>query len=280
MKKIFLLLFLAFFSILANAYDAFIDGIYYNLNTGTQVAEVCSGDNNYTGDVVIPSWVTYNDNKYQVTIIGEEAFLNSKITSIFIPNSINKIGNNAFQGCENLTSVNISDLAAWCRINFENYRYSSFSSNPLKYAHHLCLNGEEIKDLVIPDSVTSIYQAAFYGCQGLESVTLPNNVYTIGDFVFYGCTNLAFVDISSTVNNIGYQAFEGCKNLSYVNISDLAAWCKIYFRFRYGYDISSTSNPLFYAHRLYLNGEEIKDLVIPDNVTSIREQTFLLCQSI
>ena len=196
MKKIFLFLFLAFFSILANAYDAFIDGIYYNLNTGTQVAEVCSGDNNYTGDVVIPSWVTYNDTKYQVTIIAEEAFLNNNnLTSIFIPKYINKIGNNAFQGCENLTSVNISDLAAWCRINFENYRYSSFSSNPLKYAHHLCLNGEEIKDLVIPDSVTSIYQAAFYGCQGLESVTLPNNVHTIGDFVFYGCTNLDFVDI-------------------------------------------------------------------------------------
>lgn len=84
---------------------------------------------------------------------------------------------NIFNGCTNLSSVNISDISAWCKIDF--------NSHPLGLAHHLYLNGEEVKELVIPNDVTNIPYAAFYGCHGLTSVTIPNNVEDVGYWAFY-----------------------------------------------------------------------------------------------
>lgn len=95
------------------------------------------------------------------------AFYNcSRLTSVTIGNGVKSIGNDAFWGCDGLTSVNISDLSAWCKISF-----SGSSSNPLYYAHKLYLNGALVKDLVIPNDVTSIGKFAFFGCSGLTSVT-------------------------------------------------------------------------------------------------------------
>ena len=149
-----------------------------------------------------------------VTSIGEGAFLTCNgLTSVTIGNSVTTIGRQAFSGCNGLTSVHISDLKAWCGIEFLDY-----SSNPLNCAHHLYLNGVEIKDLVIPNSVTSIGSSAFSGCSGLTSVTIPNSVTSIGSYAFYGCSNLTSVTIGSSVTSIGSSAFWGCCGLTSVTI--------------------------------------------------------------
>lgn len=281
MKKLFLFSLLVFIPSLASAYDVMIDGICYNLNSKTQEAEACGVDSLLSGDVIIPSIVSDGMQLYHVTSIGEKAFYKNKnLTSIDIPITINKIGDNAFVGCDSLSSVYISDLAAWCRINFVNYRDSSYGSNPLKLAPHFYLNGEEIKDLVIPEDVGAISDGAFYGYQGLETVTISETVSKIGVYTFCNCSNLTSVYIPSSLNFIGYQAFYRCEKLSFVNISDVAAWCRINFQTRYGYYIDHQSNPLYYAHHLYMNGEEIKDLVIPDGVTSIHDIAFILCEGL
>ena len=138
-----------------------------------------------------------------VTSIGKCAFEScSGLTSVTIGNSVKSIGDGAFDACFDLTSVHISDIAAWCNIDFEDY-----ASNPLFYAHHLYLNGEEVKDLVIPNSVTSIGDYAFDGCSGLTSVTIPNSVTSIGGAAFYGCSGLIFVNIGNSVTSIGAYAF-------------------------------------------------------------------------
>ena len=146
-----------------------------------------------------------------VTSIGSSAFRYcSGLTSVTIGNSVTSIGSYAFEYCSGLTSVHISDIAAWCNIDFgSNY------SNPLEFAHHLYLNGEEVKDLVIPNSVTSIGGYAFEGCSGLISVTIPNSVTSIGEWAFFGCSGLTSVTIPNSVTSIGSSAFYDCnlKNL-------------------------------------------------------------------
>ena len=184
-----------------------IDGINYELNAEARQATVIKKSSGaYSGEVVIPESVKYYGTAYSVTSIGESAFYYcsfltsvtipnsvtsivesafykcSRLTSVTIPNSVTSIGDRAFYDCSFLTSVYISDIAAWCKIDFEND-----DSNPLSYAHHLYLNGEEVKDLVIPNSVTSIGNYAFYYCKFLTSVTIGNSVTSIGYCAFEDC---------------------------------------------------------------------------------------------
>lgn len=217
-----------------------IEGIYYELISKAKQATV-KGAVSTSGSVVIPASVFYEGVEYSVSSIGSEVFKGRSLTSVTIPNSVTSIGENAFQGCSGLTSVHISDIAAWCRISF-----GSGYANPLNCAHHLYLGDEEIKDLVIPNSVTGIERCAFWGCSGLTSVNIPSSVTSIGSSAFYGCSGLTAV-----------------------HISDIGAWCKISF--------VQSSNPLSLARHLFLNGEEVKDLEIPNSVTSIGSSAFYGC---
>ena len=95
-----------FFSISASAYDVTVDGIYYDI-FGTTVT-VTSGLKKYSGYIVIPESITYNNSKYSVTSIGYRAFEDcTALTSVTIPNSVTSIGSKAFYYCSGLTSVTI-----------------------------------------------------------------------------------------------------------------------------------------------------------------------------
>ena len=184
-----------------------ISGINYDLDAETKQATVIKkSSGEYSGSIVIPESVEHEGTAYSVTSIGGYAFDEcSGLTSVTIPNSVTSIGDGAFQKCSGLTSVHISDIAAWCNIDF--------GDNPLYYAHHLYLNGEEVKDLVIPNSVTSIEGSAFSGCSGLTSVTIPNSVTSIGKRAFGYCSGLTSVTIGSSVKSIGVWAFCDCPEL-------------------------------------------------------------------
>ncbi len=151
-----------------------------------------------------------------ITSIGYRAFYGCRgLTSITIGNSVTSIGNNAFEHCSSLQSVHISDLEKWFKIAFNNS-----GSNPLSYAHHLFLNGNEIKDLVIPNSITSIGAYTLSGCSYLKSITIPNSVITIGNGAFTGCSALTSIKIPNSVTSIGRSAFWNCTILSSVTIGN------------------------------------------------------------
>ena len=145
-----------------------------------------------------------------ITSIGKWAFNNcSSIQSVNIPSTVTSIGENAFNGCTSLTSVHITDLIAWLEISF-----GGASANPLNTSHHLYLNDEEIKDLVIPNKITSVKRYAFFNCIGLTSVTIGNSVTSIDDGAFNGCSNLNHVIIGDNVTAVGSRTFNNCKSLT------------------------------------------------------------------
>ena len=121
-----------------------------------------------------------------VTSIAHGCFFGfKKLQTINIPISITKIGSQAFDGCNALKRVDITDVAKWCYIDFTYYH-----SNPLYYADNLYLNNEKVTDLVIPESVSEIKDYAFSGCTSIEKMYIPNSVKLIGEHTFFKCENL------------------------------------------------------------------------------------------
>ena len=227
-----------------------IDG---NVTTiGNAAFKYCKG--------IISIWLPYS-----LTSIGAEAFYGaSNLQSVSFNSSSLSIGADAFKNCAKLNKVNLqtgNSIAAWCGYNFANAY-----ANPLYYGNNLYLGYDKVTSLEIPSSVTRINDYVFDSCS-FTSVTLPYGLQSIGKNAFFGCTGLTSINIPTTVNSIDYYAFTGCTGLQRVDINSLSAWCNINFA-------DNTANPLARAHHLYLLGNEITALDIPNALTTIKPWTF------
>ena len=118
---------------------------------------------------------------------------------------------------------------------------------------------KNITKCIIPDSVTSIGDYAFYNCRSLESITLPNNVISIGNDAFYDCNSLKEIIIPDSVTSICDYAFSFCKSLTSVTLPD---------------NITSISYGTFY------DCESLEEIIIPNGVKSIEYNAFSCCYSL
>ena len=147
-------------------------------------------------------------------------------------------------------------------------------------AHDFTVNGIYYKKVTSTSTYVYVtYKGTSYTAYSNEytgAVTIPSTVtysgttYTvryIDTNTFRDCTGLTSVTIPSSITYIYADAFNGCTGLTKVNITDLAAWCNISFSL-------ASSNPLYYAHNLYLNNVKVTDLVIPSSVTAIKDYAF------
>jgi hypothetical protein len=245
-------------------YDNQPDGIVY----AGKVAYTMKG--NCPSDVII---------KKGTVAITNDAFKDCRgMTSITIPSSVTSISYDAFLNCIGLMRVHISDVSAWCSINF-----SRSTSNPLCNAHNLYLNGDLINELVIPDSVTNIGRYTFYGCRSLTSVTIPDSVTSISYEAFRGCTGLTSVDIPDSVTSIGSDAFRGCTGLTSVDIPDSVASIGS-DAFRGCTKLTSATLSHYAANNFKSifsdNYKNIEKIVLNDSVTSIGTSAFYGCEAL
>lgn len=194
-----------------------------------------------------------------------DAVLNTSLTELVIPDTVTTAKANAFMGCTALKSVYITDFAKWCEINFEN-AYAT----PMYSAEALYVNGVDMASeltLTVPDGVGRIGSYALYSFDKVTKITVPDSVTEIGAGAFYSCVGMKSIEIGSGVAKIGNSAFTNCNSLSRVYIKDLAKWCAVAFE-------GNPSNPMCYANKLYLNGELLTSLVIPESVTAVSPRAF------
>lgn len=262
MKKT--LLFVIFVTVLyseAFAYYDFAIGVfYYKITSGNKVmvtypsnnsSDPYSGYYKPSGNITIPSSVTYGTTTYTVTSINQWTFYGcSGLTSITIPSSVTGIGACAFKDCSGLISIIVD--------SGNSVLDSRDNCNAIIHtATNKLIVG--CKTTVIPNTVTSIGDCAFLGCSSLTSISIPNSVTTICQCAFQNCSGLTTVSIGSSVTTIGLGAFSGCNSLASINIPN---------------SVTTIGNKAFRdCHNLI-------SIVIPDLVTNIGIGTFYGCNGL
>ena len=189
-----------------------------------------------------------------VTSIGISAFYNChNLTSVTIPNSVTSIGEYAFFRCDALTSINVDvNNPNYCSI--DGVLFDKNQTTLIKYPR-----GKQGASYIIPNSVTSIGDDAFYGCDALTSVTIPNSVTSIGNSAFRDCCALTSITIPNSVTSIGNSTFSGCDALTSVTIPN---------------SVTSIGNSAF------KNCKKLTSITIPNSVTSIGNGAFSGCDAL
>jgi len=308
MKKFLVSLVLSFFVLTSKAVSFTVDGIYYCTIDDERVGVSVDYDvdmttspisiiyHYYTGNLTIPSSVTYNAKTYKVTRvdlygcsgltsvslpstleeIAESGFSDcSQLTQITLPESLKKIGGFAFQNCNNIKEITIP--ASVREIGQNAFNSSGIEKLVIKDLAAWCgvkksgsfissdktkvfLNEEEIKNLVIPDGVTIIEPNTFNGFKSIETVYIPQDV-----------------------DSIGNNAFLGCNKINKVTAHSVASWCGISFGRTWilqNGTVMSLSNPLCVSRNLYIGNERLTELNIPEGVQEIGYSAFYRCLGI
>lgn len=204
---------------------------------------------------------------------GEE-----EVTALVIPDTVTEIGDYAFTYCTSIASVD-------------------FGKGVTKIGNNSFYYCTGLTSLVLPENLTELPLSAFAACNALQSVELNDNLEIIGEKAFAGCFELLSVKIPDSVKKIGVEAFDNCMAMTEltlgsgiesigkgafkscialgerkdvwgkVNIKNLDTWCRIKFE-----DLQS--NPVEYADRLFVNGEELTELNYPAGIGMVNDYAF------
>lgn len=241
-----------------------IDSIYYNIIPKARQAEVTSNPVFYTGDIVIPDSIMYEDEPYAVTAIGNSAFLVCRdLKSVVLPSGLTTIGEHAFALCDSLKTLVLPEGVS--RIG--------------EYAFDSCVGLEEIN---IPEKVTTIETAAFFGCSSLARIDLHDNITSIGEAAFQQCSSLEKLSLGENIRSIGTRAFMDCIHLDSLlipnNVTTIGSRafykCTGLSTLTIGLGVETIGSYAFQGC------DSLVALIIPDNVTFMDAGVFCYCSGL
>ena len=294
----------------ASAFDAYIDGIYYNLDktnyTATVTNNLPDGSDNYQegcyqGEITIPEEITVSKQVYTVEAIGKLTFNRcyhldaihiganvrsigtgaflycESLQSVYIPNQVKDFGQSIFSQCKNLERVIVADEVESLGVGM--FSYCTRLKN-LQFGEGMkvlpascfcqCTALEEVK---LPNSLECIDNYAFSGCESLKTVVFGNGLKSIGECAFGGCISLVSISFPSGLEKVERAAFSGCSALQSVLAPSMSDWLHISFG-------DEGSNPLGNAHHLYIDGQLVQKVDVPSDVTSVKQFAFVNCEDI
>ena len=226
-----------------------------------------------------------NESFYNVTRIGCYTFQNHGVKSVIISDNVRKIGKSAFEKCSKLSSVtfgkNVETIGTLAFAECENLTTLKFNDN-LKNIGQNAFANSGIEKIEFNEGLKSIGDGAFLRCRKIDSIELPSTLEEIGEFAFANMyekgnqMSTTFLDdnypisinIPASVKRIGKGAFN-TRIFKRVYVEDLSAWCNISFG-------DMHSNPMLYCIAPMMAGnKEITDLVVPENITRIKNNAFI-----
>ena len=247
------------------------DGVMEYTLSSDKTYYIVTGIGTASGDIIIPD----THEGLPVTYIGDHAFYDcSSLTSIEIPAGVASIENYAFYRCNNLENVTFAEGSQLTSIGDRAFQgCSSLTSIEIPagvasiedYAFYVCSNLESVT-FAEGSRLTTIGGSAFWDCSSLTSIEIPAGVTSIGRAAFDGCSTLTSIEIPAGVTSIGGYAFLGCSNLKTVYYAgSIKDWLNIEFGGYY-------SNSLYYGAELYIDGELVTEVVVPESITTIGYQ--------
>ena len=220
--------------------DIVLNGIKYRLYP-TKTAKVLK-KNDYSGDIVIPETVTYNNITYKITSLERGCFegcwlltsinLSSSITSlesgcfegcwsltsINLPSSITSLGDDCFSDCSSLTSINlpssITSLGSYCFSGCSSLTSINLPSSITSLGDDCFSDCSSLTGINLPSSITSLERSCFRGCSSLTSINFPSGITSLGESCFSECSSLASIELPSALTSLGENCFEKCSHLT------------------------------------------------------------------
>lgn len=215
-------------------------------------------------------WLEYINFGEGLTTIGESAFSGCKsLKSVVIPDNVQRIEGNAFRRCEGLESIDfgkgLNSIGREAFYSCKSLKSVDIPDNVTKL-EHACFGSSGITSVKFGAGLKEIAQYAFSYCLNLKTLQIPNNINKIDIGAFEECENLNSIYIGSGLRRVETNAFEGCSRLQRFECSDLTHYLYVYSKNNLG------SNR---AKKLFVNGEEVTELVIPNGIKYVYSWAFV-----
>ncbi len=287
-----------------------VDNVVYRIYELKHFAALLNGKNT-SGELTIPSELSYEGQKYPVKVIRSQAFRGcNAITSVTIPNSVLSVENEAFYGCNNLSFIKNGE-------NVEMVLYNAFGGTPwlenqpngvVYFGKTLCARKGDFPDgtdLVVKEGTVSITSTVFNFCKGLSSITIPEGVTCIEASTFMGCSDLVSVKMPESLTIIDNDAFRECDKMSTLHIPSCVRYicssafsnCASLTSFSIPEGVETIGESAFFGCRnmaavtlpeslkkidyeAFRDCKSLTSVVIPDNVKEVSEAAFVNCANL